>query len=123
MRCFTRRTLCAVVLALNVQGAWAESDANAGLQLESANARPSANALSDGQVADSGTRYESAFEGYRPYQEDEVRSWQSVNDEVGRIGGWQAYAREAMQGNAVDAAPRSAGDAAQADPHAAHQMK
>ena len=31
--------------------------------------------------------YQSAFEGYRPYREQDVDSWRAVNDEVAKIGG------------------------------------
>lgn len=123
MQRFTRAALCAVILALNVQGAWAESDANAEAGAYSADKRSSASQALNAQTTVSETAYESAFKGYRPYQEDEVRAWPSVNDEVGRIGGWRAYAREAMQGHAANAAPTPAGEAARVDPHTGHQMK
>ena len=32
-------------------------------------------------------KYESAFKGFRPYEEQEVASWRDVNDEVARVGG------------------------------------
>ena len=40
------------------------------------------------------TPYQSAFEGYRAFREQPVGPWRQANDLVGRIGGWQAYARE-----------------------------
>ena len=39
--------------------------------------------------------YQSPFAGYRPFSDDSVSPWREVNDLVGRIGGWKAYAREA----------------------------
>ena len=39
--------------------------------------------------------YQSAFEGYRAFDEPGLASWRQANELVGRIGGWQAYAREA----------------------------
>jgi hypothetical protein len=42
--------------------------------------------------------YESPFAPYRPFAEGAVGPWKSVNDEVGRIGGWKVYAREAQTG-------------------------
>ena len=42
-------------------------------------------------------RHVSAFERYRPYADQAVRPWREVNAEVGRIGGWRAYAREANE--------------------------
>jgi len=51
--------------------------------------------------------YGSALEGYRPFKDQPVTSWKASNDLVGRIGGWQAYAREAQgQAPAASAAPR-----------------
>lgn len=55
--------------------------------------------------------YRSAFEGYRPFADEPVRSWRETNDTVGRIGGWKAYAREAQSG---DARPTAAGTSAPA---------
>jgi len=54
--------------------------------------------------------YGSVLDGYRPFKDQPVTSWRASNDLVGRIGGWQAYAREA-QGDAAAArasAPSSA---------------
>ena len=50
-------------------------------------------------------KYESAFSDYRPFGDDQMIPWKSANDEVGRIGGWQVYAREARQPAAVQAPP------------------
>jgi hypothetical protein len=41
--------------------------------------------------------HESAFRRYRPNRDEALRSWKDANDEVARIGGWRAYAREAAQ--------------------------
>jgi len=40
-------------------------------------------------------RYHSALERYQPYKEQPVQSWRDANDNVGRIGGWRVYAKEA----------------------------
>lgn len=40
----------------------------------------------------------SAFDGYRRYDDAPLVPWRLANDTVGRIGGWQAYAREAQEG-------------------------
>ena len=48
----------------------------------------------------------SAFEGYRGFSEQPVGSWRQANDLVGRIGGWQAYAREG-QGGGSNPAPET----------------
>ena len=55
--------------------------------------------------------YRSAFEGYRRFGDQKVQPWRDANDTVGRIGGWQAYAREAA---ASEADPKPG--AAQAPP-------
>lgn len=38
--------------------------------------------------------HRSAFDGYRRFDDQKVQSWREANDQVGRIGGWRAYARE-----------------------------
>lgn len=42
-------------------------------------------------------QYRSPFRDYRPLGEDKPIPWKAANDEVGRIGGWRVYAREARQ--------------------------
>lgn len=41
--------------------------------------------------------YKSAFEGYRAFNDGEIKDWPVVNQTVGEIGGWRAYAREPGQ--------------------------
>lgn len=41
--------------------------------------------------------FRSAFEGYKPYTEEKTADWKRANDNVGKIGGWREYAREASQ--------------------------
>ncbi len=52
--------------------------------------------------------YRSAFADYRPLDEAPVGDWRAANDEVGRIGGWRAYAREAQAPDKATAAPAPA---------------
>lgn len=52
--------------------------------------------------------YRSAFSDYRPLADDKV-GWKEANDEVGRIGGWRSYAKEA---NAPESPARGAATAA-----------
>lgn len=40
--------------------------------------------------------YRSPFAGYRKMGDEPVADWRASNDEVARIGGWRAYAREAQ---------------------------
>jgi hypothetical protein len=65
--------------------------------------------------------YRSALEGYKRYADEPLVPWREANDTVGRIGGWQAYAREA-QGAATPAAPASSpATAAPAQHHGSHK--
>ena len=49
-----------------------------------------------GQAA-SPLEFRSAFEGYKPYTDEKTIDWKRANDNVGKIGGWREYAREASQ--------------------------
>lgn len=40
--------------------------------------------------------YLSPFRDYKPLGEDKPIPWQAANDEVARIGGWRAYAKQAQ---------------------------
>ena len=42
--------------------------------------------------------HQSPFAHYRPFAAEVLGPWREANDEVGRIGGWKAYAREAHEG-------------------------
>lgn len=108
---FLRIAVCAVALAFGVNAAWAE--APDGAQGVSANPDKPIDAKAP-------ATYESAFENYRPYMDVDVRSWRDANDDVRRIGGWQAYAREAMENEAANAAQGRAGDS---ESHAGHTTK
>lgn len=60
--------------------------------------------------------YKSAFEGHRRFDDQKVQGWREANDNVGRIGGWRAYAREAA---GEEAASPPANPASM--PHDAHK--
>ena len=60
--------------------------------------------------------YRSAFEGYRPLTEQPVLPWRESNDVVGRIGGWQSYAREGQGGAPAGTVEMPAGAASQGKP-------
>lgn len=66
---------------------------DAGAQQPASAPLPGASAATTSVAATLG-KYRSAFEGYRPFDEQKVGSWRSANEVVGEIGGWQAYARE-----------------------------
>jgi hypothetical protein len=80
--------------------------------------------LAVASAASGQTLYRSAFDGYRPFNDPPVVSWREANDLVGRIGGWQAYARE-VQGGTTEkpaATPAPAASAASgARPHSGHK--
>ena len=41
--------------------------------------------------------FRSAFEDYKPYTDEKIQGWKQANDNVGQIGGWREYAREASR--------------------------
>lgn len=53
-----------------------------------------------------GAVYRSAFDDYRRHAAQPVTSWRDANNTVGRIGGWQAYAREAAGPTTTDASSK-----------------
>jgi hypothetical protein len=57
--------------------------------------------------------YKSSFNLYRPYSNEKTANWKSANDEVGRIGGWRTYLKEAQEPEIIKPI----------DPHAAHGSK
>ena len=63
-----------------------------------------------------GLSYRSAFEGYRPLNDQPVLPWRESNDVVGRIGGWQSYAREGQGGAPAGTAEMPAPAASQGKP-------
>lgn len=57
--------------------------------------------------------YRSALDGYQPFADEKLAPWKESNDNVGRIGGWRVYAKEASEGGAApSAAPAGAASAA-----------
>lgn len=36
------------------------------------------------------------FEHYRPWRDETLQDWREANDQVGKIGGWRSYLREAQ---------------------------
>jgi hypothetical protein len=60
--------------------------------------------------------HESAFRLYRGHADVTLTPWKEANDNVGRIGGWRSYAREAAQAEASDAAPAASAPAGASAP-------
>ena len=50
-------------------------------------------------------QYRSAISAYQGYTDQPVQSWREANDQVGRIGGWRAYAREKPEAGNTKQAP------------------
>ena len=74
-------------LAVNAQQAAAPSAPAPGAPA----ARPAASAPAANPLS-----YRSALEGYQPFADPKPVPWREANDNVGRIGGWRAYANEAQ---------------------------
>lgn len=74
--------------------------------------------------------YQSPLANYRAFSDAKVSSWKEANDNVGRIGGWRAYAKEAQAPeSSLDATPTAVGSPAPAeglkprrDGHDSHKM-
>ena len=58
-------------------------------------------------TAGSPMTYRSAFEGYKGLTEQPLQPWRESNGTVGRIGGWQSYAREGQGGPVAGSTPPS----------------
>lgn len=63
----------------------------------------------------------SPFAAYRPFVHANPAPWRGVNDEVARIGGWKAYAREVYEAQQQSPAKGEAPPAA--PPHHGHGGK
>ena len=61
----------------------------------------------------------SAFEGYRPFRDEEMTLWREVNDEVGRLGGHSGH----MTGHVKDDAQPAAPQQPQSGPPAAEPVR
>jgi hypothetical protein len=72
--------------------------------------------------------YRSAFEGYRPFKQEEVQPWAQSNETVRQAGGWRAYAREASDArppaqsrqSAPAERPAAGGTTPPTSPHTGH---
>jgi outer membrane protein TolC len=54
-------------------------------------------------MAQTAIGYTSPIADYQPFVDEKVTSWKTANDQVGQIGGWRAYAKEAQ--NSASATP------------------
>jgi hypothetical protein len=106
---FVIRAAMLAVLATPISGAVAQPAAAAPAGSASA-------AVAAGRLP-----YRSDFEGYRGFTDQPVLSWREANDRVGRIGGWQAYARDSQNGAA--GAPPAASSPAERSGHSGHHAR
>jgi hypothetical protein len=51
----------------------------------------------DAQIAAPPLIYISSLKDYHPFGDQKVESWKELNDNVARVGGWRAYARQAQE--------------------------
>lgn len=77
------RSLCAATLAAACAVAFAQG--------------PTADAPASGRGAGAVPKYVSPLRDYRAFADEPLAPWSAANDTVRRIGGWQAYSREAYQ--------------------------
>lgn len=110
---FLRWPLAAAITTLALVASAAEPSASTSTQPKSSRPDPLA---ADASVPPAVHR--SALDGYRANRDASLRSWKEANDEVSRIGGWRAYAREAARGDAVAAPAAGAASAPVAQPGA-----
>jgi hypothetical protein len=65
--------------------------------------------------------FKSTFDHYKPYSEEKPGGWRAANDEVGRIGGWRVYLKEANEPDGKhESAPQPAPSS---NPHSGHGKK
>lgn len=77
-------------------------------------------------------QFHSVFTHYNMFTEQPVLPWREANDDVGKIGGWRFYAKEASQPDAADTPTKSKSDPQMklpaeppndAGPHSGHGRK
>lgn len=79
--------------------------------------------LTAGPLAAAPPAYDSAFTGYRAYQEPKVAPWKETNEKLGKAvgaGGHAAHGMKAAGDAPPVAAPPKPAKAPAADPHAGH---
>lgn len=104
----TRVAAQGVLLAASFGAAAANAQQSA---LQNADApKPAASSAAAGAAPAASAKsmaYRSAFDGYKGLTEQPLQSWRESNDTVGRIGGWQSYAREGQGGPVAGSAAPS----------------
>jgi hypothetical protein len=67
--------------------------------------------------------HKSSFETYRPYSDEKAANWKAANDEVGRIGGWRTYLKEAQEPDADAGKKPAAPPSSNVSPNSANAPK
>ena len=98
-----------VVASMGGTAAMAQPQAPANVNTPKPAASSAATAATAASAPASPMAYRSAFDGYKGLTDQPVQSWRESNDTVGRIGGWQSYAREGQGGPTAGSAPPSEG--------------
>lgn len=68
-------------------------------------------------------RYDSAFKRYRPNVEADVGGWRDANDNVGRVGGWRVYGREALSDHKAEIPAGGGASGAASKPEHGHVQR
>lgn len=80
----------------------------------------------DAQARVPAVTHQSPLAAYRRLGDDKPVSWKTANENVNRIGGWRAYAREAQQPEPAASAPAARGSTApqprSVPSHGGHKM-
>lgn len=79
--------------------------ANFGALLALACALPLHHVMAQSMPASAELHYQSAFQHYQAFADVKLLSWHASNEQVEKVGGWMAYAKQAHQ---PDPAPSSA---------------
>lgn len=83
--------------------------------------KPSADPL-EPQATVPRSTHASSLAQYRRMTDEKVGSWREANDNVGRIGGWRTYLREAQQPDAPASAPMAKPASEMPAGHRGHKM-
>jgi hypothetical protein len=67
--------------------------------------------------------FKSTLDKYKPYTDEKIVPWKAANDEVGKIGGWRSYLKEANEPDPPSSNKPGAEPASAPTPYAGHGEK
>lgn len=105
-RAFSNREFPAVRVLIAIAAVAAIAPLPLFAQAGPASGNPAPRDPADPAAQVAAAEYQSPFAGYRQFADRGVGPWRELNEEVARIGGWKAYAREVFEAN--EAAKRAA---------------